>query len=222
MKKIIILILGIFTLLIYNTNQVDAANSRYMENYMINKQIESLVKNGKIEEALDLCETVEDCSTIIGLLPNEANAYWLRAICYYENEDYKKSLKDIDKAISLGFTEAGVYSLRGSANCGLKNFKEAINDFNISIKLDPEYCEAYRKRAEVRGYLGDNKGAKEDCVKACELNPEYELDELLNNCIFSDSVTMVSYTLDDLNSVDDNSPLIFQKAKAFWNKITNK
>jgi tetratricopeptide (TPR) repeat protein len=91
----------------------------------------------------DYAGAAEAFGEVIKLLPNDAEIYHFRAICYQYLQQPEKALADQDKAISL------------------------VPD------SDKEVFTYYNKRAVTYIELGENEKAKADIEKAVELEPDY-------------------------------------------------
>jgi tetratricopeptide (TPR) repeat protein len=66
-----------------------------------------------------------------------ALAYWRRAGIYYRNENFKKSITDLNRAIEIdsAFNSGYLFGDRGNAKEKLGDYKGAIDDFTTAIRL---------------------------------------------------------------------------------------
>jgi len=105
----------------------------------------------------------------IRLDPNDATAYNLRGIAYYELGQHRRAIEDFDKAIRLGLNHAWAYSLRGIAYEALGQYERAIEDFDKAISLDPNLAVAYVGRGNAYFYFKQFGIMCEDYRRACRL-----------------------------------------------------
>ena len=78
-------------------------------------------------------QTIEECTKTIQQDPNNAKAYYDRAVAY---DDYDLSLPDYDEAIRLNPNYAEAYYDRGLLQYFKKNYTEALADFESALRID--------------------------------------------------------------------------------------
>ena len=84
-------------------------------------------------------ETIEVCTKTIQQDPNNAKAYYDRAVAY---NDYALSLPDYDEAIRLNPNYAEAYYDRGLLQYFKKNYTEALADFESALRIDRDSMSA--------------------------------------------------------------------------------
>lgn len=119
---------------------------------------------------------INDLNKAIGLNPQFAEAYFLRANIQFVKGEFDSALIDYNKVVELVPNAPGierVYNNRGVIR-RLKGDKEgAFADFGRAVALNPQYAEAYQGRANGRADKGDIEGAISDYNKSIELNPNH-------------------------------------------------
>ncbi len=123
------------------------------------------IKSGELEAA------VEAYTRAIEIDPNNARAYYNRAIAFEMLGDPFNALEDYTKAIEIKPNYAEAYNNRGCLRMRERDYEEAIEDFTIAILIKPDYALAFDNRGrswmELREYLQ----AIEDFKKVSELDP---------------------------------------------------
>lgn len=85
-----------------------------------------------------LQEAIRNFTVCINLKPEKADYYYLRAILYRDNKNYKEALQDFKSAIKYGKANPDYYAGRGYCNSQLNNFIEAYDDYNVALLLNPK------------------------------------------------------------------------------------
>ncbi|MBI5360900.1 MAG: tetratricopeptide repeat protein [Planctomycetes bacterium] len=91
---------------------------------------------------------------IIELKPDDAEAYFNRAVAKDELADYKGAMADYDKAIEIDPNCADAYSNRSAIKYTRGDYKGAISDYGKAIELNPDYAKAYSERGVAKRILG--------------------------------------------------------------------
>lgn len=136
-------------------------------------------KYGPNPKAEEPCGTpIADCSKLIELAPDSADAYYRRGDAYDETGEYGKAIADYSKAIELDPNHALAYYNRGCAYGELGAYDKAIADYSRAIGLNPldslAYYNrglAYSKRRQVSEAVRD----LEKCIALCT-DPELTKD----------------------------------------------
>lgn len=112
----------------------------------------------------------------IKLDPQNANAFYQRALAYLGMNDYKAAVADLDQAIALGFSQPGeAYFQRGHAYEQMGDNERALADYDQAIALDPENAVAYCNRSAVHGRRGNYTQSVDDASQAIRLKPDYAM-----------------------------------------------
>ncbi len=129
----------------------------------------------------DFEAAIGDFSDYIALDDTNALAYWLRAVCQIEMDEFNvaegqpilnihSAEADLSDAIRLSHnSNAYIYYNRGNLHANRKELSKAIDDYTIAIKLDNRLAEAYYNRGIARSKSGNKAGAIQDLSKAGEL-----------------------------------------------------
>ncbi len=122
-----------------------------------------------------------DLSAYLQIDSTSTAAYWQRAVCQTNVEDYDKqqgnvqqfkdlrALGDFDKAISLDPNNAYLYYNRGGVYASRQDYAKAIADYTRAIELDPRLAEAYYNRGLCRIYGKQTEQGITDLGRAGEL-----------------------------------------------------
>lgn len=84
----------------------------------------------------DEMQTLQTCTKIIELDPNDSMAYYNRGSIFSNMGMYEKSLQDLNKTIELMPDYASAYNNRGLVREKMEHYEEAIQDFNKAIELE--------------------------------------------------------------------------------------
>ena len=129
----------------------------------------------------DYDAAINDLNTLIGIDSTMAIAYWQRAACQSQMNEYNRSKgadnkllaaktkADFDRAVALDPHNAYIYYDRGNLHAALQQYENAIDDYTLAIRQDPTLAEAYYNRGIARLKLKLNEAAVADLSKAGEL-----------------------------------------------------
>lgn len=129
----------------------------------------------------DFEAAIADFSDYIALDDTNAMAYWQRAVCQVEMNEFVSSEgqpilnlhspeADFSDAIRLSHNNnAYIYYNRGNLHASHKELSKAIDDYNMALKIDSRMAEAYYNRGLVRSKMGNKNAAIQDLSKAGEL-----------------------------------------------------
>ncbi|MCC3501863.1 MAG: serine protease [Microcoleus sp. PH2017_19_SFW_U_A] len=98
-------------------------------------------------------------------------AYFYRALAYFDLRQMPKSIADYSKAIALNASYVDAYYNRGLVLSALGDKPGAIADYTQVIRLDRNFAAAYNNRGLALSDLGDQKGAIDDFNQALQINP---------------------------------------------------
>ena len=103
----------------------------------------SLYENKKYTEAVDAL------TKVITAAPNNANAYYYRAMCYDELKKYENAISDYKSAVKYAPDMSIVYYSIAVDYDALKNFKSAKENYKKYVELNTEDND-YKKYAQSR------------------------------------------------------------------------
>jgi len=112
-------------------------------------------------------------SNVISKYPQSALAYNSRATYYFEKDNIKKALSDIDKSILLKPDYDMAYYNKGNILKQLDKLEEAILYYDKAILLNNKYIEALINRGLVNSLMGNYNDAIDDYLRALEINPNH-------------------------------------------------
>jgi len=114
---------------------------------------------------------IEGCSELIKRSPQNARAYFARAVEYESKRDYDRALADYGKAIELDPTRAQYYAGRGDMYSSKGDYDQAMADFEKAIGLAPLRAASYGGRGGVWFGRKEFANALSDYSKNIELDP---------------------------------------------------
>ncbi|MFN8527400.1 MAG: tetratricopeptide repeat protein [Anaerolineae bacterium] len=125
---------------------------------------------------LDLLEhrepsALERVNQLVAQYPQNASAYFFRALVLSSLDQSIQAIADYDTAIELDPTVPEAYNNRGLARFRSGDTAGAEADFDAAIRLNPDYAEAYSNRGAARVENGDYADAIVDYDTAIRLNP---------------------------------------------------
>ena len=131
----------------------------------------------KLEEAKSLFEK-QDYEPAIVLLneflstqKENADALYLRGICYRRTGNYKASIDDFTTMLIRLSDEPTLLSERGVSFYHNNEITASLKDMDKAVELEPENPYRYSSRAYIKAKV-DVNAAIEDYKKAVELDPE--------------------------------------------------
>jgi tetratricopeptide (TPR) repeat protein len=98
--------------------------------------------------------------------------YHNRGSTYFDLQQYKEALADLNHAIQLGLNRAEVYANRGLAYEKLYLSDEALNDYSRAIELDPTQAIIYSNRGNMYNSFQRYEEALVDLTHAIKLDPK--------------------------------------------------
>jgi len=128
-------------------------------------------KDENSRKAAELDKGLVRYGALIKAMPDNAEAYYSRAVILSRKERYKEALSDCDAAIKLAPGKARYYYARGQILAMLRLYDNSIMDLSKSLELDPLYSRSYNGRGIVYAALKQYGKAKADYDKAIELEP---------------------------------------------------
>ncbi|WP_255495305.1 tetratricopeptide repeat protein [Dysgonomonas sp. 521] len=84
----------------------------------------------------DEMQTLNICSKIIELDPDDAMPYYNRGSIYSNMGLFDKALQDLDRTIELQPDYASAYNNRGLVHEKMEHYEEALADYNEAIQLE--------------------------------------------------------------------------------------
>ncbi|OFY93160.1 MAG: hypothetical protein A3K10_01760 [Bacteroidetes bacterium RIFCSPLOWO2_12_FULL_31_6] len=137
-----------------------------------------LEKGKVLFEKQEYKEAIIELTNFLLEQKNNADALYIRAICFRKIEAFEKSIADLSTILIRLPDEATLFCERGISYFYNKNMNAALIDMNKAVALDPNNPFRYSSRAYIRANI-DVEGAIEDYKKAIELDPEDAIS--LNN-----------------------------------------
>ena len=130
------------------------------------------LKSGNYDQA------IADDTQAIQSNPQDAQAYFKRALVYMTTGDDDKAIADLTQAIQINpryaqayFRRAFVYMIKG-------NYDQAAADLTQAIQINPQFKMAYYRRACVYMMKGDDDLAISDLNKTIQIDPNFAQADL--------------------------------------------
>lgn len=128
----------------------------------------------------DFEAAIGDFTEYISLDDKNSLAYWQRAVCQMEMDEFNASEgkasgnvrsaeADFSDAIRVNSNNAYIYYNRGNLHAMRQELAKAIDDYTIAIRIDNSMAEAYYNRGIARAKAGNKDAAVQDLSKAGEL-----------------------------------------------------
>lgn len=116
------------------------------------------------------------CAEAIRLDPQNADAYYCRAMMLRSKGERDKALADINEAIRLRSDKAQYYWMRGTLYGENDMYEKGLEDLNRMIELEGDAAKHYdyNRRGDFYYELGKFQEALKDYSKAIELKPDYQ------------------------------------------------
>lgn len=90
------------------------------------------------------------------------NCYWLRALTFMKQKQFRQAVKDLDKLILLDPQNVQAYRYRAINHRNLEEYDLQIADYSTVIHLDPSNYSAYLERAWAYDKIGNHQLAARD------------------------------------------------------------
>ena len=137
--------------------------------YYLNQCIEYTNKKD-FDKALELVEKS------LELNPENALAYFSKAIIYHNLMQLRAAYENYDKAISLDKNMIDAYFNKAQTILAFdsptnEELKEALEDLNIAVSMDEKFIDAHYSIAVIKKKLGDYEGAIASLDKILEIQP---------------------------------------------------
>ncbi|MDX2077700.1 MAG: tetratricopeptide repeat protein [bacterium] len=157
---------------------------------------------------------IAQLSALIEQYPNEAMAYHVRGLAYYQINDYDQALINYDRAVELDATLNDVFSNRGNVYFTLGDYAKALDNYTQAIALSPMDALAYNNRGNAYVLLDERDNALADYNRAIELDPMYAL-AYSNRGNFYRAIGELDLALSDFNNAIQYDP---QLTIAYYNR----
>ena len=153
------------------TNWIAKLNSKNNEK---NSIISALLDEGKhFLYQKKYKEALSSFDDVLSKNPGEADAYFGKAMAYYETGDYDNAEIQFKQVISIDFNHVKSCIGLGGVYLKKENYDKVIEYSNKAINIDPSQAEAYY----IRGIASYNKGKEDeglaDFKKCLDIDPSF-------------------------------------------------
>jgi tetratricopeptide (TPR) repeat protein len=117
---------------------------------------------------------IQEMNAELAQYPNDAYAYTVRGIAYYEKDDYGRALSDLNRAIQLDVGLLDAYIYRSLIYLEQGKYAQAVNDMSLALQIYPD-GDAFAVRGLAYAAQGEFGLAIQDLEKALELGVDPEI-----------------------------------------------
>lgn len=127
---------------------------------------EKLFMNNKPAQAAIIFEKDIESGT------NDSNTYNYLGLCYYQLQEYEKSVETFEKGLTAPGTNKKILAFNAGNSCyAMKDFKKAVEYYGLAYKLDQYYSQALLNEANSHLMLSEYDKALEDYEHFLVLEP---------------------------------------------------
>lgn len=130
-------------------------------------EVKAMFAKGDFATAIPILETAT------GTDQNNADAWNMLGIAYYETKKYEQATTQFNKAIKLNNQNYRYFYNRANAQRELKLLLEAIDDYSNALALESKVADIYFNKAVVLVALNRKKEAIPDFEACLKLSPEF-------------------------------------------------
>ncbi len=130
-------------------------------------------KADRLSDKGDRKEAVEVLTQIIGMDPQNEEAFFKRGNAFGFLGEYRKALSDFSMIKALAPNNAKVRHKLGFCRELLGEYDKAIENYGKAIEFNPESVVSYFYRANLYAALGEYDKAIQDYGKVLEIKPDY-------------------------------------------------
>lgn len=141
----------------------------------------------------DEMQTLNICSKIIELDPDDAMPYYNRGSIYSNMGLYDKALHDLNRTIELQPDYASAYNNRGLVHEKMEHYNEALTDYNKAIQLEDSPI-AYYNRGNTHYEMEQYDDALKDYKSVIEKLDENDQPDLRTEA--EASIKIVEHKID--------------------------
>lgn len=128
---------------------------------------EKLFMNNKPAQAAVIFEKEIESGT------NDPNTYNYLGLCYYQLQDYEKSVIAFEKGLSAPRTNKKILAFNAGNSCyAMKDYRKAVEYYGLAYKLDQYYSQALLNEANSHLMLSEFDKALEDYQHFLILEPK--------------------------------------------------
>jgi len=120
-------------------------------------------------------EALADCNTIIQLIPNEANSYYIRGVLYEKMNMLNEGVADFTECLRINPNHYNAAYARGACENKLGNFRQAIADYDLALERDKRITQdnhisyyllnkSNNRSSSVKGSRRMKSNLKSNCV----------------------------------------------------------
>lgn len=124
------------------------------------------------EQAVLLEDAPAYFSDLIRKDPEDANAYFMRAVARTNSNELDLAIKDLDEVLRLDPGWAGAYGQRALCWNNKRQYAKAIADYSQSLRLDPT-ANNYNNRGNTYRRMREYEKARADFQSALRIDPKF-------------------------------------------------
>lgn len=133
--------------------------------------------------------------------PEKSTWYYLRSRINYDDNQFKKSIEDINKLLEIENEDfkASLLAYKGLCYLNLGLYQQSISSYSEAIRLDTSDADNYSTRGNVKRLKGDYEGAVADYTIAIQLDPTSAFNHYRRGWVEEEFMNNVEAGLNDYN-----------------------
>jgi tetratricopeptide (TPR) repeat protein len=162
-------------------------------NVFFNKAANLFEQGLKLSASGQYIEAIQAFSSCIKAMPNDANAYYNRALVYQYTGEHSMAISDYTRTIELMRDSADAYYNQGIAYHYIGDFVLAIKEYSNAIEQNPKDANAYWNRGIAFSDRNEYVEAASDYCRAIDLDPRVTVnDRLSSESLLKDNAQVVN------------------------------
>ncbi len=200
----------------YCSKGIKIANNKTQADFLYIARAEFYRRKKKNKEAL------HDYSKAIELNPS-ALYYYQRSLFFFEENEFKKFIEDLNNSIKLDTNNIDYIKTRIFYYQKSKEYEKAISDYNRILKIDSTYSYAYLEMGSLYEMLGETQKAK-NCYNLGIVNVKnnlvlyYQLRSKLHR-ITNEHDKLIDALTKLIELTDNPSKLYLERGKIYENTL---
>lgn len=180
MKKSLILLLTIFSIVVFTSGALLAQDKKTFDNkeeFEEAKKAQEVETNAKqaindgnsLYKSKKYNEAIAKYKESLGYIPNAAKPYYGMGLCHKKMKSNSKAIESFKKVISIDNTYYRAYYALGNLYRSMKKYSEALNAYQGGVQVNPKYAGFYYQIGFVYYKMGSKSKAITNYKKSIEL-----------------------------------------------------
>lgn len=152
----------------------------------------------------------DEALRVVAALPEDAYARLLAATAYFQKDDLRSSLREVEHAIVLAPDLSDFHAFRSDVLFALNRRKESLGAAREAVRLDPESAAAHWALGRSAWGRRDWNVAEREAAEALRLAPEWSMAHALSGLVAAGRRRrdQAEAHLSDALALDPNNPLL--------------